>query len=61
LSCERVKKAEENLKRKEAAITSARDAIAQGGSEVHGMQKELADIHKRREKVRPSHAQLGSE
>lgn len=51
LTCERVKKAADNLKRKEAEIMQAREAIARGGSEVKGMEKELGEIQRRRDKV----------
>lgn len=47
-----MKKAEDNLRKKQADIEGAREGVARGAREVKGMEKDLEDIQKRREKVR---------
>lgn len=51
LAVDKVKKAEENLQAKKADIERAREDVERGGREVTGMEKELEEIHRRREKV----------
>lgn len=58
LAVDKVKKAEEVLKRKKKDIEEQREEVDRGGRELGGMEKELGEINKRRDKVRdpPSRA-----
>ena len=51
LAVEKADKAADSLKRKRADIDTAKEDISRGGRECEGMEKELAEIQKRREKV----------
>lgn len=51
LSVDKVEKAGDALKRKKVEIEEAKEDVSRGGRECEGMEKELAEIQKRREKV----------
>lgn len=46
-----MKKAEEGLKRKKRDIEVQREEVERGGGELGGMEKEVGEIQRRREKV----------
>ncbi|RSH91525.1 Structural maintenance of chromosomes protein 2 [Saitozyma podzolica] len=50
LSVDKVEKAGDALKRKKVEIEEAKEDVSRGGRECEGMEKELAEIQKRREK-----------
>ncbi|WWD19905.1 hypothetical protein CI109_104374 [Kwoniella shandongensis] len=50
LAVEKADKAAESLKKKKRDIDVAKEDVARGGRECQGMEKELAEIHKKREK-----------
>lgn len=49
---EKAEKAAETVKKKRKDIETAKSDITRGGKECHGMEKELDDIRKKKEKVR---------
>ena len=49
---EKAEKAKETVKKKRKDIETAKGDIMRGGKECHGMEKELEDIRKKKEKVR---------
>ena len=51
LAVEKGEKAGESLKRKKGDIETAKKDIERGGRECEGMEKELKEIQKRRDKV----------
>ena len=51
LTVDKAEKAAESLKRKKTEIETTKEGIEQGGRDVEGMEKELKEIQKRREKV----------
>lgn len=51
MTVDKVDKAGLSLKQKKAEVERAKEDVSRGGKECQGMEKELADIHKRREKV----------
>lgn len=51
LSVEKVEKAGKTLKQKKDEIERAKEDVTRGGRECQGMEKELLEIQKRREKV----------
>lgn len=51
LAVEKTEKAADNLKRKKMEIETAKEDVARGGRECQGMEKELVEIQKRRDKV----------
>lgn len=51
LAVEKAEKATNNLKQKKRAIEEAKEDVSRGGREVQGMEREVTEIHKRREKV----------
>jgi structural maintenance of chromosome 2 len=51
LAVEKVEKAGVTLKQKKKEIETAKEDVVRGGRECGGMEKELAEIHKKREKV----------
>lgn len=52
LAVDKAEKAGVNLKEKKRAIEDAKIDVVRGRREVQGMEKEIAEIHKKREKVR---------
>lgn len=48
---EKAEKATEIAKKKRKDIETAKSDITRGGKECHGMEKELEDIRKKKEKV----------
>ncbi|ODO05464.1 hypothetical protein I350_04514 [Cryptococcus amylolentus CBS 6273] len=50
LAVEKAEKAADGLKRKKKDIENAKEDVTRGGRECQGMEKELAEIHKKREK-----------
>lgn len=51
LAVDKVQKAALNLKKRKHEIDEAKEDVERCGRECQGMEKELADIHKKREKV----------
>ena len=51
LAVDKAEKAEQNLQQKKADIEGAKEDVARGGRECQGMEKEVVEIHRRREKV----------
>jgi len=51
LAVDKAAKAATNLKQKKNAIQEAKDDVTRGGGEIQGMEKEIAELHKKREKV----------
>ena len=51
LAVDKAEKAAANLKQKKKAIETAKGDVERGGREVTGMEKEIGEIIKRREKV----------
>jgi structural maintenance of chromosome 2 len=51
LAVDKTQKAGDNLKRKKAEIESTKEDISRGGTQCQGMEKELVDVQKRRDKV----------
>lgn len=51
MAVDKVNKAGQNLREKKAEIETAQEDLSRGGRECQGMEKELGEIQKRREKV----------
>ena len=51
LAVDKASKAATHLKQKKDAIEEAKSDVSRGGREVDGMEKEIADLHRKREKV----------
>jgi structural maintenance of chromosome 2 len=51
LAVDKASKAAIHLKQKNNAIEEAKDDVARGGKEMQGMEKEIAELHRKREKV----------
>lgn len=52
LAVDKAEKAAANLKQKQRAIEGAKEEVSRGGREVKGMEKEVEEIQRKREKVR---------
>lgn len=51
LAVDKAAKAATLLKQKEDAIQESKDDVTRGGQAVQGMEKEITDLHRKREKV----------
>ena len=56
MTVDKAEKAGDTLKLKRAEVESAKEDVSRGGRECQGMEKELVETQKRREKVRPAHS-----
>jgi structural maintenance of chromosome 2 len=51
LSVEKTEKAKENLAKAQRQVEECKEEITRGGKECEGMESEMKEIHRRREKV----------